>query len=189
MTIQFREGTYGATIVGNYFPKPTQYGQSYAISIHPDSAPDDIVRTVFLPLMNENGKRATSKDGDDLCNKSLEILAHLGFAGGEAMIARLDPEHPQFHSFKGRRCVAWCNGDTAKEKWRINIPREHTPPDAKMLEKLQTLCGSSLREMTPGEEVPISETAPAATPKADPFSEPAATESAPESRPNDDIPF
>ncbi len=133
--------------------------------------------------MNEKGERATSTKGVDLCEKSLEVLAHLGFAGGTAMMARLDPDHQQYHSFKGRRCTVWCNGDAQKEKWHINTPMEEREPvSSNVLEKLQALCGTSLREMTPAAEVTVEEKTAPSAPKDDPFSQPAPTESAYEER-------
>ncbi len=150
----FRNGTYGALVVGNQFGQPNEYGLSYEIKIRPDGSPDGTIRTVFLPLMDKDGARATTQKGDDACEKSLRILAHLGFAGGIADMAKLDPEHPSFHSFAGRRCEVNCDHYKDKEKWYINIPREYKPIGGDLIEKLDSLCGSALREMTPAENNP-----------------------------------
>ena len=154
MATTFRTGIYGALVVGNQFGQPNEYGLSYEIKIRPDGSPDGTIRTAFLPLMDKDGGRAISQKGDDMCEKSLAILAHLGFAGGQSNMAQLDPEHPNFHSFAGRRCEAYCNIKDGKDKWYINIPREYKPIGGDLIEKLDMLCGSSLREMTPVENNP-----------------------------------
>ena len=147
MAAHYQKGTYPATIVGQGFVE-SKYGWQFVLKIEPQCNGEVRERTVFLALTDEQGNRAQYAD------QSIEVIKHLGFHGGDANLARLDPADPEHHSFLGLECQAYCthkekDGDVF-ERWYINTPRsggvEYSQPNAIAMKKLQSLFGKELKD-------------------------------------------
>lgn len=182
MAPAYKQGSHRVRVVKQGFAEG-EYGLQFVLTVVPLGHENGYERTVYLSLTDADGQRAEYAD------KSIGVLKHLGFHGDEASMARLDPEHPQFHSFHGVECEAYCQhkdkGGKVVERWYINTPRsggvEYTKPKAVMLKKLDSLFGKELKEAPP-------ETAPQHT--APPLTDPGVLEAeAAATTGEDDIPF
>lgn len=140
----YSEGKYPVTIVSQAFDDG-QYGLQFILEIEIDDNTGN-KRTVYLSLTDEHGQRAKYAD------ITIEVLRHLGFAGSEASLTRLDPDASNHFSFVGCRCEGYCKHKTNSEgktgeRWYINTPRaERTPPAKTALRKLDSLFGKELKE-------------------------------------------
>jgi hypothetical protein len=149
MAPYYPEGKHPATIVGQLFDDG-KYGLQFILEIEIDDNTGN-KRTVYLSLTDEKGQRAQYAD------ITIEVLRHLGFAGSEASLARLDPDAANHFSFIGCRCEGYCKHKTNEEgktgeRWYINTPRaavERTPPEKNALRKLDSLFGKELKEPPP----------------------------------------
>jgi hypothetical protein len=155
MAPHFHEGTHSITIVNQGFDDG-DYGVQFLLTVDVDNTGKE--RTVYLALTDEHGQRAKYAD------KTIEVLRHLGFAGSEASLTRLDTEHSNHFSLVGVHCEGYCShktkGDgTVGERWYINTPRagmERTPPAKTALRKLDSLFGKELKEPLPEGTAPPS---------------------------------
>lgn len=178
MAPHYPEGKYPAIVVGQGFDD-NQYGVQFLLEIEIDDGTGN-KRTVYLSLTDENGQRAKYAD------ITIEVLRHLGFAGSETSLSRLDPDHANHFSFIGAQCEGYCKHKTNSEgrtgeRWYINTPRagmERTPPKQTALRKLDSLFGKELKE-------PLSEVM---QPPRQPTQQPEQSADAAE-QPDDDIPF
>ena len=180
MAPYYSEGKYPATIVSQAFDDG-QYGLQFILEIEIDDNTGN-KRTVYLSLTDENGQRAKYAD------ITVEVLRHLGFAGSEASLTRLDPDASNHFSFVGCLCEGYCKHKTngegkVGERWYINTPRagvERTPPEKNALRKLDTLFGKELKEAPPAGVPPVQKAATQPAEQREPL---------PADRPDDDIPF
>lgn len=176
----YPEGKYPATIVSQAFDDG-QYGVQFILEIEIDDNTGN-KRTVYLSLTDEHGQRAKYAD------ITIEVLRHLGFAGSEASLARLDPDASNHFSFVGCRCEGYCKHKTNNEgrtgeRWYINTPRagaERTPPAATALRKLDSLFGKELKEAPGAGSQPPPQQSSESTEQPEP---------PPTETPGDDIPF
>lgn len=156
MAPHYAQGTYPATITAQGFAE-SQYGWQFVLKLLPETDGNQHERTVFLALTDEDGNRAKYAD------KTMDVFRYLGFGGGDADLAQLDPEADNHYSFVGMAVEAYCqhkeSDSGTKERWYINTPRsgstEITKPDNLALRKLQDLFGRELKE-TPETPVPAS---------------------------------
>lgn len=145
----YPEGKYPATVVGQSFDDG-QYGVQFILEIEIDDGTGN-KRTVYLSLTDEHEQRAKYAD------ITIEVLRHLGFAGSEASLCRLDPDHANPFSLIGVECEGYCKHKTntegrTGERWYINTPRagvERTPPKQTALRKLDSLFGKELKAAPP----------------------------------------
>lgn len=177
MAPYYPEGKHPATIINQCFDDG-KYGLQFILEIEIDDNTGN-KRTVYLALTDEDGQRAKYAD------ITIEVLRHLGFAGSEASLVRLDPDHANHFSFVGVPCEGYCKHKTndagnTNERWYINTPRagmERTPPEKTALRKLDSLFGKELKEP------PVEGVVPPVQRQVE------QSDSLPSDRPDDDIPF
>jgi hypothetical protein len=179
MSTYYPQGAQQADIVAQGFVDG-EFGWQFTLTIIPVGG--EHKRTVYLSLTDQHGARHKHADN------SINVLRHLGFHGAEADFARLDPGHPDCHSFAGQGVEAYCNhktkdNGTAVEQWYINTPRAATavkPLEKDMARKLNALFGKELKAGTS-----IAPSVPTPTPPTG--ITPA--EAAAETETEDDVPF
>lgn len=144
MAPHYEEGTYRGLITEQGFDE-SKYGLQFWIKFRLDGERE---RTAFLSLTDEKGNRSKFAD------KSLEVLLHLGFPGGDGKLSVLDPRHPSCFSFVDREAEFYCShkrrdDGTVVERWYVNTPRtgmETTPPERDSMRRLDALFGKTLRD-------------------------------------------
>ena len=176
----YEKGTYRATIVGQGFPEPSEYGLQYAIELEIGVSKDR--RTSYLSLTDADGNRAEYADA------SIKVLRYLGFCESEADFAQLDPDHSEHHSFIGKVVDAYCSpkvkDSKTSERWYINTPGAGTaikPLEKSSIRKLNALFGKEIK-------APADSPPPVTAPKAAPPVEQLPAEM-PAGNPAKDIPF
>jgi hypothetical protein len=197
MPAHFATGTYRVRIVAQGFVD-SEYGTQFSIIVGvPTMEGDEFTRTVFLPLLDADGNRATFSNGEDAASKTLDAIRYLGFPEGEVKLSKLDPAHTEHHSFVGQEIMCYCqvkdrDGDTV-ERWYINVPRTNVLEEQRSgegsLKKLDAMFGQALKGSA---KKPKAKPKPASKPAQEPAPEPEAEPPAEDEAgvpPSDGVPF